>query len=197
MREIARVRGGAARPGGLLSTLLRKKERPGPVRCGAWKKRMLLHGRRRRVRLVPVLEREFQNRRVLTIPLRVHLVVPLDLPCAVSVTQLRNDSDTPGRRATLGAYYRGVDEPLPRAERPAAIIVGAVIAAIIATLLLAPMITGGYCNDSSDPAKSVCGTIGPQTLAGWPISVWPWAAALVVIATVAIALVLRAARRRA
>ena len=157
---------------------------------------MLLHDRRRRVRLVPVLEREFQDRCVLTIPLRVHRVIPLGLPCAVPVAQPRNDSDTPGRLATLRTYDRGVTEPLPRAERTAVVLVGAVIAALLATLLLAPMISGGYCNDSSEPGASVCGSFGPQTLAGWPITVWPWVVALVVIAAVAITLVIRAVRRR-
>ncbi|MCM3694824.1 hypothetical protein [Microbacterium oleivorans] len=73
------------------------------------------------------------------------------------------------------------------AGSPARAVLWGAAALLLATVVLAPVIGVGRCLDSSDPEKSFCESY-TQSLAGFPVTVWPWAAVaaiIVVVTTVA------------
>lgn len=62
------------------------------------------------------------------------------------------------------------------------------VAAIAATLLLAPVVTAGSCADAVAPEASVCGSV-QRSILGVDTDVWIWLGALGVIVGATIAAV--------
>ena len=67
-------------------------------------------------------------------------------------------------------------------QRTAAVIVPAVVLALVASLLLAPMVFPGMCTDSAEPSESYCTDLPAQTLLGFPAHVGLWVTVLAAIA---------------
>lgn len=97
-------------------------------------------------------------------------------------------STHPGR----ALRWLAVAMSLPHRSRAATVWLG-VLAGVIATVLLAPIITMGWCADAAEGGESYCGSI-QTSLVGIETNVWLWAAAIVIV-IVATAFVAR--RRRA
>jgi len=70
--------------------------------------------------------------------------------------------------------------------RSAAVVIwcGA-LAAIIVSVLLAPVINGGWCADAPVGGTSECGTF-QRSLIGLDTSVWLWLAALALVAVITV-----------
>lgn len=66
-----------------------------------------------------------------------------------------------------------------------------ILAAVIATVAFAPIVTLGWCADADETGTSTCGTY-PASLIGIETSIWLWG---VVIATVVMATAVLAYRR--
>lgn len=73
----------------------------------------------------------------------------------------------------------------------AAIWVG-VTAAVVVSVLLAPVVTGGWCADAPVGGTSVCGSF-ERSLVGIDTNVWIWLGAITIVAVVTIVI---AHRRR-
>ncbi|MHC2998800.1 hypothetical protein [Microbacterium sp. HJ5] len=86
--------------------------------------------------------------------------------------------------------------PQRSGEHIVLIFVGAFVAFVVASLLLAPTTTPGMCVDSPDPDASYCTEFPMQTLLGFEANAWVWIGALVVIVIRAAALIARGRRRR-
>lgn len=80
-------------------------------------------------------------------------------------------------------------------ERTAVILVTAFVAAVVASLLLAPMIEVQGCAASTDSRDPSCQDYPPQTLWGYEANVWIWIAALLAISVIAFWLIRRAKPR--
>lgn len=76
-------------------------------------------------------------------------------------------------------------------ERTAAILIGAFLACLVASLLLAPMIFAQGCPSSTESTDS-CRDYPPMTLLGYEANVWLWGAVMAAIVLVTVWLVRRA-----
>ncbi|SDG61094.1 hypothetical protein [Microbacterium sp. 77mftsu3.1] len=77
-----------------------------------------------------------------------------------------------------------------RAGSPGRAMLWGVVALILATIVLAPVIGVGRCADSIVPEESFCESY-TQSLAGLPTSVWPWLIAVIVIVLVTAVIAVR------
>ncbi|MGN8552473.1 UNVERIFIED_CONTAM: hypothetical protein OHV15_07805 [Microbacterium sp. SLM126] len=75
-----------------------------------------------------------------------------------------------------------------------AIIWTGIAAAIVASVLFAPLITLGWCSDADETGTSECGSV-QQSVLGIETSVWLWLGAVGAIAIVTV-VAARAARRQ-
>ncbi|MGQ2914522.1 hypothetical protein [Microbacterium aurantiacum] len=82
--------------------------------------------------------------------------------------------------------------PLRRRSRGATVWLG-ILAAVIATVAFAPIVTVGWCADADETGTSTCGS-SATSLVGVETSLWLWAA---VIVAIIITTVVRARPRRA
>ncbi|WP_431778752.1 hypothetical protein [Microbacterium aurantiacum] len=82
--------------------------------------------------------------------------------------------------------------PLRRRSRGATVWLG-ILAAVIATVAFAPIVTVGWCADADETGTSTCGS-RQTSLVGIETSVWLWA---VVITAVVITTAVLARPRRA
>lgn len=82
-------------------------------------------------------------------------------------------------------------------ERTAVTLVAAFIAALVVSLVIAPAVTGGFCNDSADPAETYCGSLPPRSIIGLETNMWVWIGALLAIAVITGCVLLRRRSRRA
>lgn len=80
-------------------------------------------------------------------------------------------------------------------RRSAGTIVTATVLSVVAVaLLLAPILTTGFCADSSQPGESYCVST-QRSVVGIETSVWLWAAVTIAIVVVGTVLAVRARRR--
>jgi hypothetical protein len=85
--------------------------------------------------------------------------------------------------------------PERSAQRTVAILIGAFLAAIVASLLLGPMIFVEGCPASAGTVGS-CRQYPPRTLLGHEANVWLWGSALAAIGSVSVWLIWRATPHR-
>jgi hypothetical protein len=84
--------------------------------------------------------------------------------------------------------------PERSAERTAAILIGAFLAALISSLLLAPLIFVEGCPGSA--GQDSCRQYPPRTLLGHEANIWLWGVTVVAIGLVTVWLIRRAASHR-
>ncbi|MDT3345168.1 hypothetical protein [Microbacterium aquilitoris] len=77
-----------------------------------------------------------------------------------------------------------------RAGSPGRAVLWGVVALVLATIVLAPVIGVGRCGDSSVPGQSFCESY-TTTFAGFRMDVWPWLVAVVAIVLVTAVIAVR------
>ncbi|WES63944.1 hypothetical protein P0L94_15930 [Microbacter sp. GSS18] len=70
-------------------------------------------------------------------------------------------------------------------HRTAVILIGALLTAFLASLLLAPLVSVRGCAASEDSLDPLCKDFSPQSVFGFDTNIWVWAASLIAIAVAA------------